>query len=875
MYEENATKWLPSLVTASQIPLDRIFDTIVLVDTCSSHRVAHASPWLPKASRVICIDHHPLGGDDYSPLASRWLVPWGACSSVITAIIAASLDPLNPLSPADLESALLRASPDSVSSRVSSDVATLLLLGQHCDTGSFALSSSRSCDLVSASHLMRCSPHLSVVWRHLQRSTPSALNLAPPMPSLLRQLISSAQIHEFKSGLPVAVGLASSDEECRTLAPLAQLCLQELPCVAFFLVASCAAAPIAVVGRSLETSGVDCGAVCRALGGGGHPCAAAASLSSSSHTLVTAKERLFAVLRTQLAGSPSVRALMTPSVVFIPFDATVTDAVRIMLERTLKKAPCLGADGKPAGLLDRMSVDRAVRLGLGDHKASEFAQALPPWLSPDASLDAAVDLLLRENARVVLVRQDATSPVIGIVSRSDVVSHLMKDPVLQTPRVAAGERVTTVQLKGKAPPKMVQFLQQAGVLADEMHLDLYVVGGFPRDVLLDRPNDDIDLVVSGGEAIAFARALHAQHGDPKVPVLEHEAFHTAVVTLLTGEKIDVATARLEYYPLPASLPVVEMSSLKMDLARRDFSINALAIQLNKNSFGNVVDFFHSRRDIEAKCINVLHTLSFVEDPTRIFRASRFACRFGFHLTPVTVRLLKHAVENSVTSKLTGTRVFHELEKIFAESDPVSCFAMLVDHGALKCIHPALQQTFRLDRLREAVDVARWYQELDQTPHYWWKSYLMTMCWRLSKEDFAEVVSRLMLPHTKVGELEQAFGQAHLAVTQVRNWLKENGPRSALYNLFKPLALETIVAVCGILRSKREDWQRVSIYLTTLRTTTTALTGNDLKVLGIKPGPVFAELLSALMNAVLDDKVTGDKEAQLAWVKDYYKVHSTK
>lgn len=153
------------------------------------------------------------------------------------------------------------------------------------------------------------------------------------------------------------------------------------------------------------------------------------------------------------------------------------------------------------------------------------------------------------------------------------------------------------------------------------------MGGFVKDVFLYQENLDIDVVIEG-DGIEFARALAASLGGR---VRSHEEFRIAVVILSNGRKIDVATARLEYYKSPGAFPTVETGSIKLDLYRRDFTINTLAIKLNPGRFGTLIDFFGAQKDLKRKMIRVLHNLSFVEDPTRVFRAVRFEQRFGFRI----------------------------------------------------------------------------------------------------------------------------------------------------------------------------------------------------------------------------------------------------
>ena len=188
-----------------------------------------------------------------------------------------------------------------------------------------------------------------------------------------------------------------------------------------------------------------------------------------------------------------------------------------------------------------------------------------------------------------------------------------------------------------------------------MDFHAYLVGGFVRDLILRNDNLDVDVVIEG-DAIAFAREMSKR----LLKISVHKEFGTAKVLFPDGFKVDVATASLEYYKAPAALPIVEHSSLKLDLYRRDFTINTLAISLNTNTFGELIDFFGAQLDIKEKSIRVLHSLSFVEDPTRVFRAVRFEQRFGFQIGKFTLNLIKNAVKMGFLTKIKGARLWREL-----------------------------------------------------------------------------------------------------------------------------------------------------------------------------------------------------------------------
>ncbi len=248
-------------------------------------------------------------------------------------------------------------------------------------------------------------------------------------------------------------------------------------------------------------------------------------------------------------------------------------------------------------------------------------------------------------------------------------------------------------------------LVQIGRLADEMDFHAYLVGGFVRDLILRNENFDVDVVIEG-DGIKFAKEMSRRFN---LKIRVHTQFGTAKVLYRDGFKVDVATARLEYYRAPATLPVVEHSSLKLDLYRRDFTINTLAISLNKNTFGELVDFFGAQMDVKEKTIRVLHSLSFVEDPTRVFRAVRFEQRFGFQIGKFTLNLIKNAVKMSFLSRIKGARIWRELSLILMEENPAAMMRRLQELDLVRFIHPALLFDHEKERLfREMDAVLKWY-----------------------------------------------------------------------------------------------------------------------------------------------------------------------
>jgi tRNA nucleotidyltransferase (CCA-adding enzyme) len=389
-----------------------------------------------------------------------------------------------------------------------------------------------------------------------------------------------------------------------------------------------------------------------------------------------------------------------------------------------------------------------------------------------------------------------------------------------------------------------------------MRLPIYMVGGVVRDVLLERPNYDIDLVVEGN-GIAFARALAEKLGGR---VREHKEFLTAVVIYPDKDgleaRIDVATARLEYYEYPAALPTVELSSIKMDLFRRDFTINAMAIRLNKASFGQLVDFFGGQRDMKERTIRVLHTLSFVEDPTRILRAIRFEQRYGFKLSPATERLVKGVVDHKFMEKLSGARLFHELKLVFDDKNPVACLARMEHFDLLSAVHPCLSLRpallSLLSSLREILD---WYRLLffEEQPQPW-HVYLLGLCRLLSYQETSDVFERLGIPQKQKEDLLALRKRIRTVYPLVEAWQAKGGAVSELYNLLVGIPLDGVLFMMA--RTESEDMRKnLSHFITQWRYEKVDINGKDLLAMGLSPGPFLGRIMRLVLAAKLDGTAT--------------------
>ncbi|MDO9528018.1 MAG: hypothetical protein Q7J27_02540 [Syntrophales bacterium] len=251
----------------------------------------------------------------------------------------------------------------------------------------------------------------------------------------------------------------------------------------------------------------------------------------------------------------------------------------------------------------------------------------------------------------------------------------------------------------KLPENITELLISSGRCADDMGFKAFIVGGLVRDLFLNYENHDIDLVVEG-EGIRFAEVLAREYG---ASICCYESFGTAALTFSDGYKLDVATARTEIYEHPSALPKVRPGLIRDDMYRRDFTINALAVGLNPDHFGKLLDFFNARKDIKRKLIRVMHDLSFIDDPTRAFRAVRFEQRFGFRIVKSTEKLIKNLVEGDLFTKLADYRISSELQLILREKDPLPALKRLEELGVLGRIRPRAANNRGIKRLLDKIE----------------------------------------------------------------------------------------------------------------------------------------------------------------------------
>jgi tRNA nucleotidyltransferase (CCA-adding enzyme) len=799
---------------------------MILVDVKSSDRIGKFSEILDREGLIIHIfDHHPFAENTVKG-HKEVLEHVGATTTIFTEMI----------------------QKDKI--RISPAEATLLMLGIYEETGSLIFPSTTVRDLTAAAYLLRKGANLKIVSSFFTRE------LGPEEIDLLNELIQGAKnylIHDVR----IKIAKASRETYIGDIAFLAHK-IREMEDVDAIFIIVMMEDRVQVIARS-STPEVNVSEVLHEIGGGGHAQAASAVVRSMS--LEETESILLETLRKKIHPTKTAEDIMTSPVMTIPWNNTIKTAEKSMTQYEVNVLPVI-KNSTYYGLISREVVEKALFHGFGRSRISQFCTTETPEVSPSTSISVIESLMIEQNQRFMPVVEN--SHIVGAITRTDLLRSLYES-LLRKSRITGHEKLTekpsigknlSSSLKSSFPSEIVNLLRLSGEIARDLGFSAYLVGGSVRDLLRGEKNYDIDIVIEG-DGMAFAQNLGEQL---HVKVKTHKRFGTAVV-ITDFLKFDVATARTEYYESPAALPRVAMSSIKKDLYRRDFTINTLAIMLNPESFGKLIDYFGAQRDIKEKTIRILHNLSFIEDPTRAFRAIRFSERFGFKISKHTRNLIKTAVRINLFDKLSGTRIYDELNLLFAETEPVNAIERLSNFDLLKFIHPSLIITKTLEETFHAIqETYAWFkllffeEELNRS-----HLFLMALLDELNPEERREALQRLSVPPTARKEILDGIEQSKKALAQLRG-----ASQKKIYYTLTPLDIPTILFTMA--RAKDEELKKaVSLYLTTLREIGPELTGKDLKVMGYTPGPQFKRILTSLLEGRLERQIKS-REEEVQFVK---------
>ena len=729
--------------------------------------------------------------------------------------------------------------------------ATIFALGIYEETGSLTFISTTERDAQAAAYLISLGANLNVVSDFISRE------LTQEQIAVLNDLIAAAKSYDINKVSLVIAALATA-AFVPDLAALAHKIRDRESLDVLFLVVQMGDKTY-IIARS-RIPQVNAGLVLGELGGGGHSTAAAAVVKDM--TYLQAKERLIDILKKHIKPGKAASDIMTAPVKTILAGSTIAQANEAMTRFSVNVLPVLSEE-KFLGTITREVVQKALFHGLGKQKVEEFMTTGALSATPDMPMSQVEKVMIEEQQRFMPVL-DRSGGLIGAITRTDLLRSLHEERFAGVPVPDDAGPHPARNIKGlleeRVLPEVRETLKIVGEVADEAGFPVYLVGGIVRDLFLRVMNLDIDIVVEG-DGITFAGMLVKKLGGR---MKTHQKFGTAVVVLPKGLKLDIATARLEYYESPAAMPTVELSSIKKDLYRRDFTINTLAVRLNRKHFGELIDFFGGLRDIKEKTIRILHNLSFIEDPTRVFRAIRFEQRFDFQISKHTLNLIKTSVNMKLFNRLSGERIYAELMLMFSEAEPLKALTRMAGLDLLKFIHPGIRITTDVEKLCIGIgETLTWFRllYLDITIERWFL-YFLGLLDRLKDEAVEETLERLAVPRKVRDRVRTA--RAGYRDVLYEFYRSPDLASSSVYDLLRPLEGETVLLMMA--KAKQEAAKKyVSLYLTRLRNVKVTLSGDDLKNMGIPPGPRYKKILSRLLDAKLDGKVK-NREDEIEFVR---------
>ncbi|HXX36097.1 MAG TPA: CBS domain-containing protein [Thermodesulfobacteriota bacterium] len=796
---------------------------LILVDTRQISRIGKFSEILSKPGLDIHLyDHHPPSSEDLH-----------GSLEVISEVGATVTLLLDILQKNEIE--------------ITPDEATVMMLGIYEDTGNLTFPSTRGEDFKAAGYLVQQGANLSVLANLITKE------LTAEQVFLLNDLIQSATRYNFH-GIDVVIAQASVERYVGDIAVLVHK-LKDMENLDALFVLVRMEDRIYLIGRS-RLEEVNVSEIAGEFGGGGHPTAASATVKGMA--LVEAHDRLIRALKEIVRPKKVAKDVMVYPVKTIELERTLEEAGDIMTRYNAAVLPVL-QDGKVVGLISKQVVEKAVYHGLKGFLVKDYMTTEFSVVSPETPFSRIQAIIIGQSQNLLpVIEKDR---LVGTISAAEIMRIYQEEMITSDTGTSAFEsqplygrkRMLSKLMEERFPDPLYNLLMDFGKVGDELGCSVYAVGGFVRDLLLKVENFDVDIVVEG-DGIRLAEAF-----EKKFPcrIRTHKKFGTAIILLPDGSKVDVATARWEFYDSPAALPTVERASIKTDLYRRDFTINTLAIQLNPRSFGELIDFFGGVKDIKEKVIRVLHNLSFVEDPTRVFRAIRFEQRFGFQIGKHTQNLMKNAVKVGFLERLSGGRVLSEIILILQEEDPLPALKRMRDFNLFHFLHPALKFDEHGEVLFEQIrHVISWFDLLFLEQQYErWLIYFYGLIDSLKEGEREALCQRLAMNEKLRKKVLGGKGQADQTLLQILSWIQtERQPKpSEIYDVLDPLFTESKLFMMA--KTTQVATRRyISTYFTQLKDTKPLLRGKDLIQMGMKSGPLIKRALAGLLKARLDKQV---------------------
>jgi tRNA nucleotidyltransferase (CCA-adding enzyme) len=806
----NDLNFSSKIMKERNVHLDEI-TTLILVDNRNKTRMGKVGEWLNSNPdvNILAYDHHPDSEFDVQTDYTH-INKTGACVSILVELLIKKGVQLTP------------------------EIASIFALGIYEDTGNFLFKGVTSIDFSATSYLMSVGASISFVNQYLKT------DFTTEQLRLMNSLVQSAEKYSIY-GIDLTIMQIETESYIEDISYIIQTIKrsENIP----LLIAFTSYEKLSLIGRNdYEFLLLD--HIMVNYGGGGHKFAAGATLEfpiKEKHKFIEQiKAEIFEYLQEQIRYYGIAEDIMTSPITTILETDTVSKAQKILLNNRFSTLVVEDKDKQLSGLITKKDISKAIHHNLNDKNVSFCMSSSIVTAQKDDSIVKVKRLMVENNVGRIPIVENGKA--IGIITRSNILhSHLgfgvkkgFQDNIFESIKPLMDKQLDS---------KTIGLFKRIGHIAETLGFTAYLVGGFVRDILMKKRNNDIDIVIEG-DSVDFANAYKDKFGGK---VVAFPKFKTAVLVTKDGRKIDVATARTECYDAPGVMPDVMRSNLRNDIYRRDFSINSLAVTLNPDNFALLTDYFNGRHDLRTGVIKVMHNMSFVDDPTRILRAVRFEQRFGFKLEKHTMRLLLNGIKLNSLSTISTERIKAELKLGCLENHPENFFYRLDEFGILRNINQYLEFTTRMrEQFQSVYNIRIWYESIFSE-----KSidraliFFAILLAPLKQRTFLKVIDKY--------KLSAKLKKFHVVDVEkiTKDLLESNGAEYEVQVILKGFSDDILVYLLASIRIA-ECIEMIKLYMTEIRYVKPSLNGKDLINMGYEPGSELGKMLDRLLRLKLNN-----------------------
>ena len=794
------------------IQMDKVTKLIV-VDTSKKNRIGLFEQLLDRDDvEVVIYDHHKISEND---IKNTKIIRknYGANTTNILEVI-------------------LKNNPNIEFNEIE---ATLGLMGIYEDTGNFTFDSTTPKDLEMASYLLQKKGDLSKVNEYVQKG------LEKEQLEIFIELIENSEYIDI-DGEVAQITYYKSDDFIFGMDELINK-IQYLGKSSLCIILCGNNKRVSVVGRS--SNKINIAKILKDYNVGGHEYAVSGVVRDKKLDILYKEIKK----RVEKSIKPSKKStdIMNTPVKTILKDTKIKLAYKIMYRMGYGGLPIV-KDGKIIGIITRNSVDKALNHGFSNAPVSAYMTSDVITADKNMSIEELKALVVEKGiGRVPIVNEDGK--ILGIVTRTDILKSIYnKNPIRKAKKLKFQSEIKN-DIEGIVPPKLLKLLKTIETISKKRDEKVFLVGGIVRDFILGINNKDIDIVVEG-DGIKFALELKEVLNGEKIRI--HEKFKTAVIMVNDDLKIDIASSRLEYYEYPTSLPVVEYGNIRDDMYRRDFSINAMALEIDSYNFGKLIDFYGGYDDLYNKKIRILHNLSFVEDPTRIIRAFRFAARYGFELEKDTEIFLKNAISDGFLKKISWPRVRQELEILFSDKNLIKGMEFLNRYKIFQEINPNINYDLEMKKNIQKLETLE--ELLNFVKIKKWLLVFLIILENLEKKELDLVFRKFNFSNKFIEKYDYGI----LIREKILEGLENSVKNSDIYKALDNISMEIILLIY-IQNRKKKIKIKIENYIFTLSKMIPIIKGKDLIEHGEFPGKEFKKKLNDYFMKQMDmEKPTKEK-----------------